>query len=205
MSVNIDIGVVLLGAGASSRMGRPKLLLPWGDTTIAGHLIAQWQSLGARQIAVVHRPHDESLLAELVRNHFQLSNCIENPRPDDGMFSSVQCAARWPGWRPGLTHWAIVLGDQPHLKPETLRLLLAEVARHPGAVCQPAFEGKAKHPVVLPLPVFRELAAATEKNLKLFLERPVCLSVKCSIPDPGLSLDLDTPEDYKRALLSVAL
>ena len=41
------IGVIILGAGASSRMGRPKLLLPWGDTSVIGHLIRQWQALGA--------------------------------------------------------------------------------------------------------------------------------------------------------------
>ncbi len=50
------LGVVILGAGASSRMGRPKLLLPWGATTIVGHLLEQWQTLGAAQIAVVRRP-----------------------------------------------------------------------------------------------------------------------------------------------------
>ena len=47
------MGVVVLAAGASSRMGRPKLLLPWGDTTVIGHLIANWQTVGARQITVV--------------------------------------------------------------------------------------------------------------------------------------------------------
>ena len=198
-------GVVILGAGASSRMGRPKLLLPWGASTILGHLINQWQDLGARQIAVVHRPKDEPMLSELAELNFPDSHRIENPRPDDGMFSSVQCAARWPGWLTELTHWAIVLGDQPHLRLDTLRQLLACAAEHPDAVCQPAFEGKAKHPVILPAAVFRELARTGEKTLKLFLQHTVCLSVKCSIPDPGLSLDLDTPEDYKRALQSVAL
>ncbi|HRY59690.1 MAG: NTP transferase domain-containing protein [Verrucomicrobia bacterium] len=41
------LGVVLLAAGRSARMGKPKLLLPWGDTSVLGHLIRQWQSLGA--------------------------------------------------------------------------------------------------------------------------------------------------------------
>ncbi len=51
----IPFGVIILGAGASSRMGTPKLLLPWRDTTIIGHLISQWRELGAAQIAVVLR------------------------------------------------------------------------------------------------------------------------------------------------------
>ena len=49
------IGVVILGAGASSRMGRPKLLLPWRDTTVIGAILRQWRELGAAQIAVVLR------------------------------------------------------------------------------------------------------------------------------------------------------
>ena len=65
------LGVIILGAGASSRMGRPKLLLPWGDTTVIGHLIRQWRELGAAQIAVVHRPGRlRKLDAELDRLDF---------------------------------------------------------------------------------------------------------------------------------------
>ena len=40
------LGVVILGAGASARMGEPKLLLPWRGTTVIGHLISQWRELG---------------------------------------------------------------------------------------------------------------------------------------------------------------
>src|SRR5438874_1514761 len=42
----IAAGVIILAAGRSRRMGRPKMLLPWGNTTVLGHLVAQWQALG---------------------------------------------------------------------------------------------------------------------------------------------------------------
>src|ERR1035438_4891955 len=103
------VGVVILGAGRSSRMGRPKLLLPWGKTSVLGHLIAQWQALGAKQIAVVCAAADQAVFVELERLGFPATNRICNPAPDRGMFSSVQCAAQWEGWQPALTHWAIVL------------------------------------------------------------------------------------------------
>jgi len=64
------LGVVILGAGASSRMGKPKLLLPWRDTTVIGHLISQWQELGAAQIAVVQRANEVAFAAELDRLNF---------------------------------------------------------------------------------------------------------------------------------------
>src|SRR5580692_1891280 len=119
-----SLGVVILGAGASVRMGKAKLLLPWGDTTVIGHLVLLWQKLGAAQIAIVTRPNDGVFMAELFRLGFSHSQCIENPQPERGMFSSVVCAAGWQGWGQRISSWAIVLGDQPHLQESTLRQLL---------------------------------------------------------------------------------
>src|SRR6266571_6187375 len=111
-------GALILAAGASSRMGQPKLLLPWGKTSVLGHLIAQWQQ--EHQIVVVHAAGDQAIGAALDRLSFPEANRIMNPQPERGMLSSIQCAAAWAGWNRGLTHWAIVLGDQPHLRRETL-------------------------------------------------------------------------------------
>src|SRR5208283_5404246 len=143
-------GVVILGAGASSRMGRPKLLLPWRDTTVIGHLFKQWRELGAAQIGIVLRPTDAPLVAELDRLDLPRAERIPNPQPERGMFSSIRCAANWPGWKDEIASWAIVLGDQPHLRPETLRQLLEFHRANADAICQLEFGGHARHPVILP-------------------------------------------------------
>src|SRR5262245_17336610 len=109
------LGVVILGAGASTRMGQPKLVLPWRSTTILGHLIGQWQSLGAEQITVVCPPAPHPVHEELDRLAFPIDSRILNPSPEDGMFSSIQCAARWPKWATAISHIAILLGDQPQI------------------------------------------------------------------------------------------
>jgi molybdenum cofactor cytidylyltransferase len=199
-----SFGVIILGAGASSRMGRPKLLLPWKDTTIVGHLIRQWRDLGAGQIAVVHRPNDASLAAELDRLGFPRADLIENPEPERGMFSSIRGAVNWTGWSSGIAVWAIVLGDQPHLPRQTLRTLLEFHSRHPAAVCQPEFGGHARHPVLLPRRAIGELRQSKAKTLKTFLKQISCPLVKCPIADPGLALDLDTPDDYKQAKIQLS-
>src|SRR2546422_6571233 len=95
----LSFGALILAAGASSRMGRAKMLLPWGKTTVLGHLIVQWQDVGARQIAVVVASADKALEAELMRLRFPESDRIRNPAPERGMFSSIQCAALWGGWK----------------------------------------------------------------------------------------------------------
>src|SRR6266403_85663 len=113
--MSFRLAAVLLAAGRSSRMGRPKLLLPWGATSVLGHLLDQWQALKSEQIAVVCAADDLLVQAELDRLDFPASRRIVNNAPERGMFSSILCAAQWTGWRADLTHWAIVLGDQPHI------------------------------------------------------------------------------------------
>lgn len=193
------LGVVILGAGASSRMGRPKLLLPWGGTSVVGHLIGQWQALGAEQIAIVCRAGDELLGKELDRLGFPQCNRIVNPQPERGMFSSILCAANWDGWQSGLMAWALALGDQPHLRDGTLRTLLAFCREHRESICQPQFEGRAHHPVIFPGEAFAELRQSRDTTLREFLKRISCPSNKCLIEDSGLYLDLDRPEDYRIA------
>lgn len=196
------LGVLILGAGDSVRMGRPKLLLPWGATTIIGHLISQWQALGAEQIAVVLRPGDQPLNAELDRLNFPTADRIENPDSKRGMFSSIQCAANWLGWKNKLNVWAIVLGDQPHLRPDTLRALLAFHREHPEAICQPAHDGRPRHPVLLPRAAIDELRRSRDGTLKDFLQRSDRPLLELPMADAGLALDLDCPEDYERAVAS---
>ena len=175
-------------------MGQPKLLLPWGDETIVGHSVRQWRAAGAASIAVVVAP-DDSRLTDEVREGGAF--CITNPDPDRGMFSSVRCAAEWPHWDVTLTHWIISLGDQPHLRDMTLRQLIRAVQADPGSVWQPAYGGRRRHPVVLPKGSFVALRDTTARDLKAFLESSPRSSVE--IDDPGLEIDIDTPEDYARA------
>lgn len=201
MKTPFALGVIILGAGASSRMGRPKLLLPWHNTTIIGHIIHQWQELGASQTVIVHRPDDTLMATELDRLKFPPSNRIENPRPEKGMFSSILCAANWHGWKKDISSQAIMLGDQPHLRPDTLRALLQFHQEHPDAVCQPEFQGHLRHPVLLPRKIFDELKQTRVETLKDFLKLIPHPAVQYPMNDTGLSLDLDTPEDYKEALI----
>jgi CTP:molybdopterin cytidylyltransferase MocA len=178
-------------------MGRPKLLLPWAGTTVLGHLLRLWRGVGADEIAVVCARGDAPITAEIARDGGAVHS-LENPAPDEGMFSSVQGAARWEGWAATTTHWALALGDQPQVSDGTLRHLLDFARARPGEICQPARHGRPRHPVILPAAFFRALAAWTGPTLKDFLQQhPRAL---CEMDDPGLDLDLDTPADYERAL-----
>jgi molybdenum cofactor cytidylyltransferase len=197
----MKLGVVILAAGASARMGRPKLLLPWKDTSVLGHLLRQWQVLGAEQITVVCSAANVAIRDELDRLALPAAHRIVNLQPERGMFSSVRCAAEWTDWHPCLTHWAVTLGDQPLVRLETLAGLLEFAGVRADQVSQPSRNGRGRHPVILPAPVFNRLKHSGAENLKQFLVtggRPVA---RWEIDDPGLDLDLDEPADYQRALM----
>jgi molybdenum cofactor cytidylyltransferase len=196
----LDFGVIILAAGASSRMGKPKMLLPWSGTSVLGHLIGQWKDLRAGKIAAVWATGDQAVSAELDRLDFPRVNRVLNPMPERGMFSSIQCAARWGGWNAELTHWAIVLGDQPHLRLNTLRALLDFAGAHSNQVCQPSRRGRPRHPVVVPKTVFVELQDSRAETLKEFLQTLPSAAALCELDDPGLDFDVDTPADYEQAL-----
>jgi molybdenum cofactor cytidylyltransferase len=197
---NFSLGVIVLAAGASVRMGKPKLLLPWGNTTILGHVLEFWKDSQAAQIAVVHSPNNPSLCFELDRLLVPPQNRISNVHPEEGMFSSVVCAARWRGWNPDVTHHVIVLGDQPHLPINLLHCLIEFAMGNPEVIVQPSFRGRPRHPVILPRSEFEALANSNEKTLKSFLQDRSANVRLFPSDDPALEYDIDTPEDYEKAL-----
>jgi len=193
------LAAVILAAGRSSRMGRPKLLLPWGETSVIGHLIQQWQSLKTARLVVVCAEGDRALLAELDRLNFPAASRVLNPAPETGMFGSIQRAGRAPGWSESLTHWGIVLGDQPHLRTDALRGLLHFASTHPRQVSQPSRRGHGRHPVILPRELFSRLDLSTAGSLKEFLQEQKAETSVFEVEDAAFDLDLDHPADYEKA------
>jgi molybdenum cofactor cytidylyltransferase len=187
---------VILAAGASTRMGTCKLLLPWGGKTILTHLLDQWRSAGAAQIAPVIDPSNQLLRKALADAGFSPSDWIENLSPQMGMFSSLQEASRWTGWASTLTHWIISLGDQPHIQISTLCLVLDAARKNPTRICQPALHGHAAHPIVLPARHFRELAQSEMADLRAYIRTHEPIRLRVAVEDLGVSEDLNTPEDY---------
>jgi len=188
------------GGGCVLPHGAAQAAPALGDTTLLGHLIGIWKTLGTQQLTVVCAASDAGIAAELDRLQFPPRDRILNPEPARGMFGSIQCAAGWPGWRPGVTHWTIVLGDQPHLQPATLQALLEFAAAHPADVCQPSRNGRARHPVILSAAAFQKLASSPAPTLKDFLHSLSTEIKLVELPDAGLDLDLDHPADYELAI-----
>ena len=196
----MNYGVVILGAGASKRMGKPKLTLPWRGSTVIDGIAQQWRELDATQLVIVASNDNDELRVALDDIGFAESHRIFNPDPERGMFSSIRCAAQWSGWERGLTHVAIVPGDMPCIQQSTLRALLSAGTEHPNTICQPGLGCRPAHPVLLPVLDFDALQSTTHPTLKHFLKEREERRQLVEVRDPGVALDIDTPALYREAL-----
>lgn len=199
--MRLHLAAIILAAGRARRMGKPKLLLPWHGSSIIAHEIETWRNIDGPAESVVVRvvcgARPDPIQDELDRLRFPEDARIENANPDDGMFSSIRCAAR-AKWSEELTHFAIILGDQPHLKRATLQKLLHIAEEEFDTVCQPRHDGNSGHPVILPRNIFFQLVDTKAERLCDFLDGKRIEAVE--VDDPGLDLDIDVAADYEAAL-----
>lgn len=180
-------------------MKRPKLLLPWKDTTIIGHLIRFYRALEITQLAVVYYTGDTAIQAELDRLKVSDDARILNPESTPEMFSSVLTGIRWAGWHADLSHLVIILGDQPQIIRSTVARLLAFSNEHPEHICQPAVGGERGHPVILPRELAEKTASGSYRHLKEVLREFADRVLLLPVGDTGITKDIDTPAEYSAA------
>jgi len=196
--------VAILAAGESRRMGAPKLCLPWGKTTVLGHLLSQWREVGAIRLLVVHpQAPDAPVVQELDRLKIPPAERIATSAPERGMMGSVVTAAALAVNDSSLSHLIIALGDQPHLRAEILRDLLQACQSNSGHLIRLISNGKPGHPLALPALLLPELGKASVPTLRDFLASHKTPTTDLTCADSGVLLDMDTPDDYARASSTV--
>jgi molybdenum cofactor cytidylyltransferase len=168
------IFAVVPAAGLSSRMGRPKLSLPLGSSSVLEHVVSALRSGGCNEVVVVVGPHVPELapLAESAEQEF-------DPRPDDA--------------------WLLAPADHPTLDETVVRRLIAEYARGKVSVLVPTFAGQRGHPSLI---AWRHLAAlrchSPGGGLNSFLRTLSQETGQLPVCEESILSDLDTPEDYER-------
>jgi len=190
---------ILPAAGESSRMGKPKLLLPFADTTVVGALIASLRGGGVGRIVVVVAPGDDELRSWAARDR-DLA-VTENPRPEGGMLSSILCGLAALGGGAGLAAAGEVVlvtpADLPAIRPDTIRRLVEALRGASTPLAVPVYSGKRGHPLAIGAGALREAAALDPAvGLRQLLDRLAVLEL--AVDDPGVVEDVDTPADYDR-------
>lgn len=194
---------LLLAAGESTRMEAPKALLQWHGTTLLEHQVATLTSADISPIIVV-LGHLSEKLEPLVKKHPGVT-CVYNPDFAQGKTTSIKAGLRALQAAPSpQPEWILLLNvDQPR-SPDTIRQV---IELHHGSpqehlITVPTHGGKGGHPVIFSASLIEELMEISEENagLKAVVRCHASETVRVEMGNPEVLLDLNTPEDYRKAL-----
>jgi molybdenum cofactor cytidylyltransferase len=185
---------VVLAAGASSRLGRAKALLPFGDRTALDLVLDALRGAGLGAGVIVTGDADAELRAAVVAAPFGWSR---NAAPAAGRLGSIRVGLESAG--PGaVLLWPV---DRPLAAAGTVRALLEAARRFPDQVVVPESGGRRGHPLVLPESLRPALEAAPpDASLRDVLVASGAARRVVPLDDPGIHFDLDTEEAYTEAL-----
>lgn len=124
---------------------------------------------------------------------------VVNERPEEGLASSIRVGlSKTPGEARGVL---IALADKPLVRAETVRAVLERFNAGGAAIVYPTYRGQQGHPVAVAAALFEELRALEgDQGAKPLLKKHARDAVAVPLDDPGILLDIDTPEDYAEAL-----
>jgi molybdenum cofactor cytidylyltransferase len=188
---------VVLAAGGSTRLGTPKQLLPYRDTTVLGATLDTARACGFDQIIVTLGG-----IQHAVRGAVPLAGVDVVAVEDFGTGCSASLRAALTRVDPRAAGIVLMLGDQPGVSAAVVRRLIDEGSGGPVAVCR--YTDAVGHPFWFARNVFGQLAALHgDKGVwKL-----VCSGrhpVHELVVDGPVPLDIDTWDDYRRLVESVS-
>jgi molybdenum cofactor cytidylyltransferase len=190
------ITAVVLAAGESSRMGRNKLLLPWGNTTVLGRTLANVRAAAIRELIIVIGYERERIESEGAKEVEGLP-IIFNKDYAKGMLSSVQAAVQ--GLPLETEAILVVLGDQPMVEALVINALLRDYAAGPWGLVAPTHRGARGNPVLIDRRYFTELLALPPGAApRALLQRHADDLRLVEVDSDAILLDLDRPEEYDR-------
>lgn len=202
MNLSFRAFAIVPAAGQSRRMGRPKLLLPWGPTTLIEQTLAAWKQSAIAAVIVVVRP-DDAELASLCRRAG--AEVVVPPAPPPHMRDSVQFAldhinqAHHPVDEDA---WLLAPADMPNLSPAIVDHLLAAHRPDEPAILTPTLAGQRGHPVLFPWPLARQVALlSADRGINALHWQNTSRPVPCDdlAIGPKVFQDVDTQEQYDRA------
>ena len=188
---------LVLGAGGSKRLGRPKQLLPYGQGTLLGHVagVARACRFDQTIVAIGGSAADIRAGVDLAG-----AEVVVNDAYGAGCSSSI--AAALAAVDPGCDVMVLMLGDQPGVTAETVRELLAGRGDAPLAVCR--YDDGDGHPIAFARSVFADLADLHgDKGVWRLLDRRAAEVVRVPIAG-SIPRDVDTLEDYRAVLDALA-
>ena len=191
------IAAIVLAAGLSRRMGRPKMSLPWGDTTVIGQIMGTLSASRLDEIFVVVGGASADV-EEAIQN-VQVSTPVKtllNPHfAEVEMTYSVQVGLRALGEK--FKAAMIVLGDQPQMKIEVVNLILSAYAETESPLVVPSYKKRRGHPWLVARALWpMVIGLKPSQTLRDFLGSQAGQIHYVDVNTPSVLQDIDTPAEY---------
>ena len=190
-------GIVLAG-GKSSRMGRPKALLPIGSSgdTFFDRVTRTLLEAGIQDvIVVVGADADAIRAAARPRSGVRI---VDNPDYDEGQLTSLLAGLRAID-AAHTTAALMTLIDVPLVSAATVRTLIATQRERGALVVRPVSNGRHGHPVIFGRDLFGELQCADPAHgAQPVVRAHAADMIEVPIDDEGAFTDIDTREEYER-------
>lgn len=190
------IAGVILAAGASTRMGRPKTLLALEGRPVLQHVIDAAADAGLESIVVVLGDDAEAIRARL--DLPPATRIVVNREAASGQASSLGAGIRALGPEVGAA--LILLGDQPTVASAAIRAAVEAYERTGGPIVRTLYRGRPGHPVLIDASLWPDVLAlegdaGAREIIEADPDRVVTLE-RDEVPPA----DLDTPADYERLI-----
>lgn len=185
------VPAIVLAAGASSRMGRPKLTLTIDGKTLLAHTLAAVRTSSVSEVVVVLGADADRLLPSVPTEGVRI---VVNSAYREGMSGSIRLGLR--NAATSADAYLIVLGDEPFVSAKTMdRLIDTWRTGGPQAII-PTFRGRRGHPILVDRRLAPRIETVTgDTGYRILFQTTGVLEVP--VEDPGILVDLDTPEDVE--------
>ncbi len=188
------VGIVL-GAGASQRLGRPKQTLPFGARSLLGHVVDQAERSSLERVVVVIGGADDAAGAE-VRAALPAGRAevVRNVDSGLGCASSLQAGLGMTG---GADAVVMVLGDMPGVTADVIDRVADHWRGRPTWAAVASYDDGLGHPLLFSADAFDELRALRgDKAVWKIIDREPPERVARVVFHEPCPLDVDTWEDY---------
>ncbi len=194
------IAAIILAAGKSMRMGRPKMLLPWGNVTVLEQVIQAIQRTGIQDILVVTGSARDEV--ERIAAQYKVRTTYNENFESEEMLASIQCGLR--AQQAGVEASLICLGDQPQVEEGSVRSVCEAFRKNRSPIVAPSYQMRRGHPWLVARLLWGELLNLQPPlSPRDFLNTHAAEIEYVLLDSPSIIDDLDTPEDYQKFKPSV--
>ncbi len=198
MSLSPSYAGLILAAGASSRMGSDKALLPWRNGTFLSAAINTLQA--ATELVIVIAGRNQQAIAPVV--YANGAFLVTNPNPDEGQFSSLRIGLNEVLGR-GRDAAIVTLVDRPAPNVATIEQLKQVFLAAPDQIWAvvPEFGGRHGHPIIVGREMIeaflRAPATSNAREVEHSLQEHI---LYLPVDDPLVAVNVNTQEEFQQLL-----